>query len=287
MGKIKVGDKVNISAEVIGICGNLYNDTVELRLDNGYRINIPISAINEERENKRINENTDPDDNTDNYIFIDSENSAGFLALDYINGTTIRAKREKPQIEYNSDWLNQTLQESSRLESIQVPVKIKVKNLIKNFSLQAGDVHFTYRKDWLILDKKFTATVTGAIYSKEVCSFLYNDLLFVPVNNLGKEDLDETYDYVLLDYLFNLPENEIDNNFNLKNYMLDKNSFLRIYPVYKDANEKISIGKRESICATTETVWNKYRFKDALEVYDKTYNTDWASKLDMPNIKGE
>ena len=69
--------------------------------------------------------------------------------------------------------------------------------------------------------------------------------------------------------------------------MLNTNSFLRIYPVYKDANEKISIGKYESICATTETVWNKYRFKDALEVYDKMNKTNWSSKLDIPNIKGE
>lgn len=405
MGEISVGDKINISAEVIGICGNLYNDTVELRLKDGYRINIPISAINEgeERDNKRIvlhaivqdiimhedqfttiyvhginsrtiyrfnsieidegiidlkegdevtiecdiledkfsyyyssyikgktlsdqiitlhpedcsyiildnnteskedekpNEDTDSDNNTDNYIFIDSENSTNFSA--FINGTMIHVKGEKEQTESDYEWTNPYFQQHCSIdESTQIKITTQVpekNSLIENFTLQANDIHFTYRRNWSLADSKGLATVTGAIYDKEVCFNLYLDLLLDPVDSEGNVDLEEEYDYVLLSYLFNLPEDETNNKlevlcsktglkFDLKNCMLDKNSFLRIYPVYKDENEKISIGKYECICATTEEIWNKYRFKDALEIYDKMNKTDWASKLDMSDIKGE
>lgn len=53
MDEIKVGDKVNISAEVIEISGNLCNeDMAELRFENGFKIKVPISAISNESKIK-------------------------------------------------------------------------------------------------------------------------------------------------------------------------------------------------------------------------------------------
>ena len=310
MSEIRVGDKVNINAEVLEITGNFCNDTATLIFDDGFtdysliklshslmfqalKIKLPVSVINI-KDKKRKNSEIRVGDKVNisaEVIEISEYPYEDSVKLRLNNGFKIQVS-----VSFISNKDEDRSYAVRKKEDTDVPLKAAPVKIIKDFALQANDIDFSYRRMELA-DNNGISTVEGEIDDKEVCSHLYEDILLDPIDNERNVDPNGTYECVIIKYQFRLQKYEIYNpertcphcghvfKLDFKNYMLERNAFLKFYPVYKykDANGKIKIsfGHTESIYATTEDIWNKYRFKDALEVYDKIYDTDWTSKLDI------